>query len=305
MNRVLRITSFAIAFFSAGAVAQASQPSDTPPQHVGESHILPISKVLKQGKTGLCSVFSTLSAIESNFLNGHLDKSMGLSRSALQYFNWQDRYERQINGIEDHLWEGSTTIDVIHLIQRFGLVEYEDYTPEPKVVPWLDPFLIDGLTVADRLSDLSTTLNRTFGPLPTFTHFDGRSFELSDFAKYVLGDDQQWEAYSPSEDGSEGYGPHWDPDARAGTLAWHLPRDRFISIIKQSLAAGHAVVVSIMGGPSPKDTGHSIEIYGADYGDDGAAITYYFKDSDDDGLFLKPADQVEPLIRGLTTVKVY
>ncbi len=77
--------------------------------------------------------------------------------------------------------------------------------------------------------------------------------------------------FDRSPDGSEGWGPSRDPDARPDTWVMYVKLDLMIDLIHRSLASGRAVVAG--------SVDHSFLIYGADYDREGKPLSYLIKDS--------------------------
>src|SRR4051812_2990389 len=84
-----------------------------PAQNVAERIELPTSPFLSQYETNLCWVYSTLSALETNYRIAHPDSDLLLSRAQLQYRNWQDRYQREFDLGDHYVRETGTTVDAI------------------------------------------------------------------------------------------------------------------------------------------------------------------------------------------------
>ena len=103
-------------------------------------------------------------------------------------------------------------------------------------------------------------------------------------------------------------GPHWDKDARKGSIANYLPLNDVIKLIKKSLENGHALVVSF-GSPDETEGGHAVQVFGAEYKRDGTPILYHLKDSNqrDDprqNVWSMTADRFNPVLRGITTIEL-
>lgn len=235
----------------------------TPASGVTERIALPVSPFLTQYETNLCWVYSTLSALETNYRIAHPDSDLQLSRAQLQYRNWQDRYQREFALGDHYVRETGTGVDAVALIHRFGLVAKDDYV-EPPVFYYDHPFAIASA------ANILETLDREIGKLPDTTHLAGESLSPSELAVEVLGD-AEWEAYGLSDDNSESYRQHWDPDARRETQAYFVGLTKFQQVIHQSLKEGHALAISLCG--------HDIEMYGGEWDAQGVPLTYLVKDS--------------------------
>ncbi len=232
--------------------------------------MLPTSRPFHQGQTGLCWIFATLNAIETNYLVRTQGKKLELSRSQMQYWNWEDRYTRKIKTGENYLYEGGTTVDALVLLRAKGMLALEDYSENPKHVPVWNPFSLTGTSMEELIANLEATLVKTFGKLPDTAHFEGKVLTPQEMQQEVL-QDETWEAYAPSLNGTLGYAKHWDPDARRGTQALYIPKDRFYKVVGQSLERGQGLAISLCG--------HDIAIYGAEFDESGDALLYYVKDN--------------------------
>lgn len=267
-------------------------------RRVREKIVLPVSRPFHQGSTHLCWAYATLNAIETNYLVASGGKKLELSRAEMQYLNWEDRYLRKLQQNEDYLYEGGTTVDGITLLRGRGMLAHEDYLEKPKSLPTHSPFSLEGDTPEEMIKSLYALLDRKIAPLPETAHFEGAAMTPKEMVEKVLGD-ETWEAYAPSPDGKDEIAKHWDPDARRGTLAHWLPREKFLSVVKASLEAGHGLAISLCG--------HDIELYGAEFDVDETALTYYVKDNYENSLYKMDPSKM-PLGQrfcGLSTIKVF
>lgn len=237
-----------------------------------EKIILPVSRPFHQGQTALCWAYATFNVIETNYLvqTAGSGKKLELSRSAMQYYNWEDRYLRKILTGENYLYEGGTTVDGIKILRDRGMVALNDFTSAPKNTPTRNPFVIMGSTTDAQVENLYSQLKKAYGVPPLETHFDGASVSTKEMTTAILGN-QNWVAYAPSLNGQLGFHDHFDKDARKETLSYYLPKNKFISSIKVALQRGTALAISICG--------HDIMLYGAEYSADGKPLLYYVKDN--------------------------
>ena len=267
--------------------------------------VLPISRVKMQGYTALCWVYTTLSAVETNFLVRNPEATIDLSPSAMQFQTWKDRYLRRIQGKEDRLIEAGAAIDAISLIREHGLFPEESF---PRTVKQWDREPLDPLSFnlsPFRSESLDALLVPIFGTLPQSIQSKSFSGSPQALAALILGD-KPWKAYGVSKNGFVGADTHWDMDARKGTTATYLPLNDVLGLIRKSLEKGNALVVSF-GSPTTNEGGHAVQVFGAEYRSDGAPILYHLKDSNqrDDprqNVWSMDAEGFNSILRGITTI---
>jgi len=275
---------------------------------VGETIVLPVSRGFTQRGTSLCWAYATLNALETIHLvqdpNG-LD--VELSRRAMQYYTWEDRYRRSIKGVNTYLREGGVVLDALRLIQANGIVAFDDHTDIADAYGQADiSSLIDNAeTVTEKMIAMYEGIGTVYTAPPTVTHIpnslpadDPSAAYLEappgELAELVLGD-YLWESYTPSET-ETGYHDHPDADARWENQSWYMPRDEFPGRIKQALQAGFPVLISIRN--------HSILLYGAEYDENGDPVVYYIKDSYPDYYYLSDANYLYENFWEMATVKL-
>ncbi len=273
-----------------------------------ETIVLPVSRGFNQRGTSLCWSYATLNALETIYLvNNPEGLDVELSRRAMQYYTWEDRYRRSIKEVNTYLREGGVVLDALRLIQSNGIIAFDDYSDIA------DPYgqanilaLIDNAdSFTEKMIALYEGMNQVYTAPPTTTHIpsditardpNGIYVEASpnELAQLVLGE-YIWQSYTPSEI-ETGFHDHPDADARWETLSWHMPRAEFPGRIKQALQAGFPVLISIRN--------HSILLYGAEYDENGDPTVYYIKDSYPDYYYLSDADYLLEILWEITTVKL-
>lgn len=245
-----------------------------------EKYVLPVSPGYDQGGSGICWVYATLNAVESNYLVRNPQRAPALSRAVMQYFNMEDRFLRQILLGEYYVDnEGGTPVNAISIMRNSGVYWLTDYRDYPLTTNWTNPFPLshDG-SISARIQQMYKGLASVYGVPPTNTHTLDGNYEIPPrrLADEFLGD-ETWRAYAPPWDElvtetPTGWGVHPDPDARKGTLAYYLSTEaEFISIIHSALKSGHALTVAWQG--------HEEEIYGAEFDGAGKVTVLYFKGS--------------------------
>src|SRR5688572_20293400 len=115
MKFIRYFLAIATIFISRGAIAahsdyaeamrirQLIQQDDTLDPRTYESIVLPVSRGFHQLQTQLCWSYAALNTLETNYLVKHPEAQLELSRRAMQYFTYEDRYTRKINGIENYI----------------------------------------------------------------------------------------------------------------------------------------------------------------------------------------------------------
>ena len=116
---------------------------------------------------------------------------------------------------------------------------------------------------------LDAELKSGLGEPPGVTHLDGETLRPDELARALLGRNE-WVEFDLSRDGTEGWGPSHDPDARPETRVMYVKLDRLIDLVHRSLANGRAVVAGT--------SDHALLVYGADYDRDGKPLSYLIKD---------------------------
>lgn len=275
---------------------------------IAESIVLPVSRGFYQRGTSLCWSYATLNALETLYLVRNPEGlDVELSRRAMQYYTWEDRYRRSIKDVNTYLREGGVVLDALRLIQSNGIVAFDDYYDVADSYGQANiPAMINGAgSVTEKMMAMYEGLDLVYTVPPTRTHVPNGlasddpnaayvEAKAGDLARFVLADDV-WQSYTPSET-ETGFHDHPDADARWENLSWHMPRAEFPGRIKQALQAGFPVVISIRN--------HSILLYGADYDEDGDPVTYYIKDSYPDYYYLSDADYLYDIFWEMTTVKL-
>ena len=278
MKRLIVALGFACAGLLSGELRSASvlpfgdrleQAAPEP----AESYALPITPPLDQGDSDLCWVYATLSMLETNYLAGHPGSHIELSRAALQVGTIADRFTRHIRGEPGRLEDGGLAVEALQLIQQRGLVARGDFhdivDPEP-----IFSSIVDKLSRAadpeEKLRVLDAELKSGLGEPPGVTHLDGETLRPHELARALLGRNE-WVEFDLSRDGTEGWGPSYDPDARPETRVMYVKLDRLIDLVHRSLAKGRAVVAGT--------SDHALLVYGADYDRDGKPLSYLIKDS--------------------------
>jgi hypothetical protein len=241
---------------------------------VNSNITLPVSPGYDQGSSSLCWVYAALNALESNYLYAHAGSTVAISRAAMQYVTMADRYIRKIQGTQDYIVERGTVVDAVDLLRKAGTYGLVDYHQD--LTPGLPGVMYPGTSPEQMIKNLYESLNQVYGALPEKVHAIDSTLGM--VTPQSLGQEftglNQWIAYGSTEKNgmsSEGWGPHWDSDARPGTKAYFVNSVKMNGIIKAALSAGHAVAVSWCG--------HSEEIYGADFDPQGEAIDYKVKGS--------------------------
>jgi len=294
-------------------------PLDGENPAAAETMLLPVSQGFHQGGTGLCWAYATLNALETIYLVRNPEGlDVELSRRAMQYYTMEDRYRRSIKNVNTYITEAGVAVDALRLIQSNGIVTFDDYYDifDPYGQANIDAMIDGGESFTDKIRAMYEGMNLVYTAPPTLTHMPSSlsvdepnltyvEAEPGDLARLVLAKDV-WQSYAPSET-EVGFHDHPDPDSRWENLSWYMPRSDFPGRIKQALEAGFPVMVTVRN--------HVVLLYGADYDDSGAPLTYYIKDSYDElrfldgylywGYFYKAdADYLHEAFWEMTTVKL-
>ena len=138
---------------------------------------------------------------------------------------------------------------------------------------------------------LAQELTASLGPKPEATHLEGRRVRPAELARAALGV-ERWTEYDLSRDGSDGWGPSRDPDARPETRVRYVRREKMVDLIHKSLAHGEAVVIGTVD--------HALLVYGADYDGDGKPLSYLVKDSMAPYLYRAEAESLHSKLNDVT-----
>jgi hypothetical protein len=262
-----------------------------------EKLVLPVSRGFSQGGTQLCWVYSFFNALESNYLVRNPNKTLELSRGAMQVMTLEDRFIRWINSGEDYLSERGDEIDAWAIVKEKGLLSFADYQDRIDYSNSAYSTIRNAVnrvtTTADKLSALKAGIVSNFPEIPKTTTFEGHAVELMVMARNIVGTDE-WISYAPTT-GPEQWGPNPDPDARKGSLVYFMSKDKIINQIKVSLSLGHAVTYGT--------EGHATLIYGAEYDDQGNPTIYYIKDSYPNYFYKANAELLHDNLAEITTIK--
>jgi len=259
-----------------------------------ERYVLPITPPLDQGDSDLCWVYATLSMLETNYMYRHPGSRIALSRGSLQVAAIADRFGRLIDGEPIRLEEGGLAVEVLALIRRNGLLaesDFHDVVDSKPVYASLTQELAETAVTPDKFAVLDDVLADRLGVPPTLTHLDGRPLTPEQLAHAVLGS-HEWIEFDLSRDGTEGWGPSHDPDARPETRVMYVKLDRMIGLIHRSLADGRAVVAG--------SEDHAFLIYGADYASDGEPLSYLIKDSLPPFTYRSNAEDIQRMLNDVT-----
>jgi hypothetical protein len=269
--------------------SEAASPSDA-----AERYVLPITPPRDQGDSDLCWVYATLSMLETNYMYRHPESHLALSRGSLQVASIADRFGRVIDGEPIRLEEGGLAVEALGLIRRNGLVaesDFHDVVDSNPVYASLKQELAETAVASHKFEVLDDALADRLGAPPGLTHLDGRVLSPEELAHSVLGS-HQWIEFDLSRDGTEGWGPSRDPDARPETRVNYVTLDRMIDLIHRSLAHGLAVVAG--------SEEHAFLIYGADYDREGKPRSYLIKDSLPPFTYRSSAEEIHAKLNDVT-----
>jgi len=255
---------------------------------------LPVSRNFDQQMTGLCWTYGFFNALETLHLVEHPDEdTLELSRGAMQYINMQDRIERQIQGIENHVdpngrtdWaiEGGTATDAVYLLKEYGAYQYNDYHNILSGTNYknLLKSVFAASTADERRQKASEELPKHFNdPLPEKTFFNGEWLTPVAFGTSLV-TTGEWNSYAISKDDKEFWSEDPDSDARAGSMTYFMSREKVISKITTALKNNRPVVYS--------NIAHLILIYGAEFDANNNPIKFYIKNSNGFPQFFYKAD---------------
>ena len=262
-----------------------------------ERYALPISPPLDQGDSDLCWVFATLSMLETNYMVRHPGSKIALSRGALQVDTIADRFRRRIRGESMPLEEGGLAVEAIDLIRQNGLFDQSDFhgvVDSDPIFPAVEGKIAAYQNAADKERALTHELKASLGAPPKMTHLDGEAVSPQQLARTVLGG-AEWTEFDLSRDGSQGWGPSRDPDARPETRVQYVPLDVMINLIHQSLARGEAVVWG--------SVDHALLIYGGDYDQSGKPLSYLIKDSFPPYTYRAAAETIHRMLNDVTVTQ--
>jgi hypothetical protein len=258
------------------------------------SIILPVSRGFKQKGSNLCWVFATLNALETNYLVRHPESHIELSRGSMQYLAMEDRFKNYILGYQDNMSEGGLEIEAINLIQKNGLVHFNDYHD---YVSWQISEIrakIETTPQKQKMEVMQTALSDYLGPLPAMTQIDGFPLDRFNLGTNIL--DQEWVELYASEE-MEGWFKEPDPDSRYNTDVYFTKKQNLIEAMKSSLLEGYAFTWGT--------SNHAMMIYGADFNEKGSAIAYYVKDTSEPYTYVADAETVHQIMLEVTVLKKF
>jgi hypothetical protein len=290
----LAISLFALQRPAIGGLAENTK-SD--PGIAAERYALPISPPLDQGDSDLCWVFATLSMLETNYMVRHPGSRIELSRGALQFDSVADRFRRVIRGEARRPEDGGLAVEAIALIRQNGLFRESDFhgvLDSDPIFSSIEKKLARLSSPADKEKALYQELKASFGLEPRTTHLDGEAVSPEQLARTVLGG-EEWSEFDRSRDGSEGWGPSHDPDARPETRVRYVSLDTMIDLIHESLARGEAVVWG--------SVDHALLIYGGDYDQSGKPLSYLIKDSFPPYTYRAAAQTIHRMLNDVTVTQ--
>ncbi len=259
-----------------------------------ERYVLPISAPLDQGDTGLCWVFATLSMLETNYMSRHPGAQVEFSRAGLQRDSIVDRFHRLVRGEPGAPSEGGLAVEALDLIREKGLIDSKDFHDVVNVDPLfalLEGTLAKQAEPLQKERELDDALAATLGARPEVTHLEGRPVTPAALARAALAG-RAWTEFDLSRDGSVGWGPSRDPDARAETRVRYVTLETLVDLIHRSLARGEAVVVGT--------ADHALVVYGAEYDADGKPLSYLVKDSMAPYLYRAEAEDLHRRLNDVT-----
>jgi len=291
---LLAISLFALQKPAFGGLAENTKLD---PGIAAERYALPISPPLDQGDSDLCWVFATLSMLETNYMVRHPGSRIELSRGALQFDSVADRFRRVIRGEAGRPEDGGLAVEAIALIRQNGILDQSDFhgvvDSEP-IFSSIEQKLALLSSPTDKEKVLDRELKASFGVKRRTTHLDGEAESPEQLARTVLGG-EEWTEFDLSRDGSEGWGPSHDPDARPETRVRYVTLDTMIDLIHQSLARGEAVVWG--------SVDHALLIYGGDYDQTGKPLSYLIKDSFPPYTYRAAAETIHGMLNDVTVTQ--
>jgi len=259
-----------------------------------EHYVLPITPPLDQGDSDLCWVYAALSMLETNYMQRHPGSRIALSRGYLQVASVADRFARVIDGEPIRLEEGGLAVEALALIRRYGLVAQSDFhevVASDPIYASMKQELAETAVTSEKFEVLDDALADQLGAQPSLTHLDGRAVTPEQLAQVVLGS-HEWVEFDLARNGTEGWAPSRDPDARPETRVMYVKFDRLIELIHDSLARGRAVVAGT--------EDHAFLIYGADYDSVGKPLSYMIKDSLAPLIRRSSAEEVHRMLNDVT-----
>jgi hypothetical protein len=264
------------------------------PDGAGDRYALPITDPLDQGDTGLCWVFATLSMLETNYMSRHPGAHVEFSRGAVQRDAISDRFRRLIRGEAGAVSDGGLAVEALELIRQNGLFDRRDFHDVADTGPIEDALketVAGDAPPGQKAKALDEELTASLGPKPETTHLEGRRARPAELARAALGV-ERWTEYDLSRDGTDGWGPSRDPDARPETRVDYVARETLVDLIHNSLAHGEAVVIGTVD--------HAVLVYGADYDEHGKPLSYLVKDSMAPYLYRAEAESLHSKLNDVT-----
>lgn len=246
-------------------------PAEPRPPAV-EVLVLPVSRAFDQRSTSLCWVYATLSGLETALRVVQPASTVELSRRALQHATIEERWVRRIHQAGTYTGERGVAVDAMRFIRERGLVAFADFADVDDVYGHFDieQAVAGAAGIPQQLRAMRRGVDIIYGVLPSITHLGDQTVSPAALAAAVVSG-QRWESYAVSPDGSEGYRPHPDPDARPGAVSWHMPVAKLVARIRRALRSGYPVELTI--------GGHCVLINGAGYDQAGQPVWYRIKDS--------------------------
>ncbi len=205
-----------------------------------------------------------------------------------------DRFRRVIRGEAGRPEDGGLAVEAIALIRQDGLLDESDFhgvVDSDPIFSSIEKKLERLSSPAEKEKALDQGLKASLGTKPRTTHLDGEAVSPEQLARTVLGG-EEWTEFDLSRDGSEGWGPSHDPDARPETRVQYVPLNVMINLIHQSLARGEAVVWG--------SVDHALLIYGGDYDQNGKPLSYLIKDSFPPYTYRAAAETIHRMLNDVT-----
>ena len=198
------------------------------PDSAGDRYALPITDPLDQGDTGLCWVFATLSMLETNYMSRHPGAHVEFSRGAVQRDAIADRFLRLIRGEAGRSRTADWPSRPSNSFARTDSLDRRDFHDVADTDPIEDTLketVAGDASSQQKAKALAQELTASLGPKPEATHLEGRRVRPAELARAALGV-ERWTEYDLSRDGSDGWGPSRDPDARPETRVRYVRRER-------------------------------------------------------------------------------